>query len=289
MQTEQLPELTESQPGYLKQVEDALRASDDRLRDVLDSMFAFVLVLSTDGRVLDVNRAPLDAACLRREDVIGFPFAETYWWSHSVVTQKQLRNALRRAAEGATVREDFLLRIKEGHMIVIDATFGPLCDVNGCVTEIVGSAVDVSARKEPEESSPENFEKLIQGTETVLLVEDRPTLRGSCVRILKECGYTVLAASDGEHAIEICKKHYEAIQLLLTDVVMPGIGGRQLAERLVTLYPRMKVLYMSGYTHDAVLRHGVEQAEVHFLQKPFSSGTLAKKVREVLATNESGN
>ena len=120
------------------------------------------------------------------------------------------------------------------------------------------------------------------GAETVLLVEDDPGVRALNRRILERCGYTVLEASDGDEAVRAAAGHAGPIHLLLTDVVMPGDGGRVVAERLVELRPELKVLYASGYTDDAVVRHGILSETMNFLQKPFTPAALAHVVREVL-------
>ena len=120
--------------------------------------------------------------------------------------------------------------------------------------------------------------------QTILLVEDEASVRALTKRILHKHGYTTLAASSGDEAVRMAERHGSPIDLLVTDVVMPGEGGRALAERLLAIYPRMKVLYVSGYTDDAVMRHGLLHNEVNFLQKPFSAMALAEKVRDVLAT-----
>ena len=120
------------------------------------------------------------------------------------------------------------------------------------------------------------------GHETVLLVEDAAPVRTLARRSLEACGYTVLDAADGPSAIELSARHAGAIAVLVTDVVMPGMSGRELAERLAPTRPEMKVLYTSGYTDDAMVRQGVLNAGVAFLQKPFVPDSLARKVRDVL-------
>jgi len=121
-----------------------------------------------------------------------------------------------------------------------------------------------------------------RGTETVLLVEDDPNVRALSRHILAGCGYTVLEAGDGDEAARAAVRHVGPIHLLVTDVVMPGQGGRAVAERLSERCPGLKVLYVSGYTDDAVVRHGVLHEAMNFLQKPFTPTALTHTVREVL-------
>jgi two-component system cell cycle sensor histidine kinase/response regulator CckA len=118
--------------------------------------------------------------------------------------------------------------------------------------------------------------------ETILLVEDEEMLRNLARIVLRKQGYTVLEAAHGGEALTICQNHEGPIDLLVTDVVMPVLGGRELVDRIVLLRPEIKVLYVSGYTEDAVVRNGIYSEKVQFLHKPFAPTTLADKVREVL-------
>jgi PAS domain S-box-containing protein len=120
------------------------------------------------------------------------------------------------------------------------------------------------------------------GTETVLLVEDEGAVRQLAAHVLREAGYTVLEAGGADEALTAAGRHTGAVHLLLTDVVMPGRSGREVAERLRADRPGLRVVYMSGYTDDAVVRHGVLAADVRFLQKPFTAASLARKVRDAL-------
>ena len=120
------------------------------------------------------------------------------------------------------------------------------------------------------------------GTETVLLAEDEDAVRAVARVALGRAGYTVLEAADGEQAVEVAVAHAGRIDLLVTDVVMPRVGGRQVAEAVRLLHPAVRVLYLSGYTEDAVVRNGISESEAAFLQKPFTLDGLARKVRAVL-------
>jgi two-component system, cell cycle sensor histidine kinase and response regulator CckA len=134
------------------------------------------------------------------------------------------------------------------------------------------------AKWSPALKSPE----LPTGHEVVLLVEDEDTVRGLAERVLGRLGYTVLCAHSGAEALEIAERRAEGIDLLLTDVVMPGMSGRDLAHRLRPTHPEAKVLYASGYTENVIVHHGVVDEGISFIGKPYSTRDLARKVREVL-------
>ncbi len=122
----------------------------------------------------------------------------------------------------------------------------------------------------------------LDGSETVFLVEDEESVRALSRSVLKRHGYTVLEAASGKAALDVARQYPLPIHLLLTDVVMPEMGGSDLASQLEALRPGMRVLYMSGYTDDTVFRHGILEKGRAFLQKPFTPDTLARKVREAL-------
>jgi CheY-like chemotaxis protein len=121
-----------------------------------------------------------------------------------------------------------------------------------------------------------------RGDETVLLAEDEPGVRALARDVLRQHGYQVLEAMDVNDALRICREHPGRIHALLTDVVMPVMSGRELAERVSEIRPEIKVLYMSGYTDNIVVSHGVTSIDKQFLQKPFTPRSLARKLRETL-------
>jgi two-component system, cell cycle sensor histidine kinase and response regulator CckA len=140
-------------------------------------------------------------------------------------------------------------------------------------------AVQASVEEVPKALAPQG-ERC--GTETVLVVEDEEIVRGLACEALEMLGYVVLQACSPQEAMQVCSEHECPIDLLFTDVVLPQMDGRSLFERISPLYPAMKVLYVSGYTEDFVVRQGVLDRGVQFLQKPFTLNNLAAKIREVL-------
>jgi two-component system cell cycle sensor histidine kinase/response regulator CckA len=129
-------------------------------------------------------------------------------------------------------------------------------------------------------------ERSARGSETVLLVEDEVSVQLASSQFLTRSGYNVLEASNGEDALRVSRAHAGAIDLMITDVVMPKMGGPMLAEWLADERPNMKVLFVSGYAENTVLRRGKIDVTIRFLQKPFSGKMLVGKVREVLEEND---
>ena len=138
----------------------------------------------------------------------------------------------------------------------------------------VTAAIDVSNKKQVPLA-------MSGGTETILLVEDEDLVRNLSRHILEECGYKVIEAINGIEALQICARQ-GPIDLLLTDVVMPQMGGRELSEKLRETIPDVRILFTSGYTDDEVVKHGVIEIDTNFIQKPFTPESLAQKVRKVL-------
>jgi PAS domain S-box-containing protein len=149
---------------------------------------------------------------------------------------------------------------------------------NGTTFKLYFPRVSGEATTSSERPPPESA----RGEETILLVEDDAQVRILARSILRRGGYTVLDASNGGEALLICEQHGAKIDLLLTDVVLPLMSGRQLADRLRSMRPEIKVLFMSGYTDDAILQHGILDSGVAYLQKPLTPALLMRKVREVL-------
>jgi PAS domain S-box-containing protein len=127
-----------------------------------------------------------------------------------------------------------------------------------------------------------DVQSIERGSETILLVEDEKGVRELAREYLEMSGYTVIEAEDGHTALELAAMHAGTIHLLMTDVVMPGISGRELAERVKLIRPKINVLYMSGYTDQAVVHHGILDMDAVLLQKPFTMATLSTKLREIL-------
>jgi CheY-like chemotaxis protein len=162
---------------------------------------------------------------------------------------------------------------QSGGYIAVDSELG-----SGTIVRIF---LPVVAERVPPPEPPAPVKEW-RGTETLLLVEDEDGVRTFARRALEDSGYRVLMASSGTDAIKLARGFDGRIHLLLTDVVMPGLSGRELAEQLVSDRPDVRVIFTSGYTDDETVRHGVREAETAFLQKPFTPEQLGRRIREVL-------
>jgi two-component system, cell cycle sensor histidine kinase and response regulator CckA len=149
----------------------------------------------------------------------------------------------------------------------------------GTTFRIYLPAVEGVTRKQPE---PSASEKVAGGTETILIAEDEPDLRELARIFLEGYGYKVLAAGSAKQAIQTAAIFAGPIDLLLTDVIMPGMSGPQLAEQILSKRPQTRIVYMTGYTDDMVVQHKVLEPGVKVLQKPFGKADLALKVRSTL-------
>ncbi|HEX5855033.1 MAG TPA: ATP-binding protein, partial [Thermoanaerobaculia bacterium] len=134
--------------------------------------------------------------------------------------------------------------------------------------------------------TPSGLYSSVQGTETILVVEDEVSIRTLARKVLESVGYRVVEAKSGPEALELVRRSGDPIHLLLTDLVMPEMAGTELASRLLESRPELRILYMSGYSDDAVVRHGLLDHRHHFLPKPFTPQVLLRKVREVLEAPE---
>ncbi len=140
-----------------------------------------------------------------------------------------------------------------------------------------------------ENKDQEEKEKIPQeslyGSETILVVEDETMVRNTICRSLREFGYTIIESGNGNEAHAICEQNKDRIQLMLTDVIMPEMNGRELANRIQSAYPKIKVIFMSGYTENAIVHQGILEEGITFLQKPFTPENLLIKIRAVLGAS----
>jgi PAS domain S-box-containing protein len=184
----------------------------------------------------------------------------------------------------------------QGTGLGLSTVYGIVTQSGGHVwlTSTPGSGTEVTillprVDEEAETAAPRAVPSVVdhRGTETILLVEDEKSVRDLARRILERRGYNVLAASDGGEAIELVEREEQQIHLLLTDVIMPGLNGQDVAERVRALRPDIRVLFMSGYNEEAVLRDGVLAPGTAFIEKPFSPSTLLDRVRSILSADRS--
>ena len=134
----------------------------------------------------------------------------------------------------------------------------------------------------PEAADNKAAMKLLRGVETVLIVEDEESILNLSKEMLEMLGYKVLAVNETDQALRLAREYDGNIDLLLTDVIMPGMNGKELSEKIIAFKPGLKSLYMSGYTSDVIARQGILEEDMQFIPKPFSFNDLAAKVRETL-------
>jgi two-component system cell cycle sensor histidine kinase/response regulator CckA len=289
-----------------KRSEEALRELNQQLQLLIHASPLAVITVDLDGIVLTWNPAA--------EQIFGWSEVEVLGRTIPIVPKDQwqdFRNSLEEQLSGESHFGVELRRLrKDGTLVDVSLWTAPLHNQNGRMIASMSLFADTSRQKRLEEQFRQSqkmeavgklaggvahdFNNLLtvtptkglkdipQGTETVLLVEDEEEVRTLARLVLQRNGYHVLEATHGEEALRFCEQLQETIHLLVTDVIMPRMNGRQLAERLRQLRPDVKVLYISGYTDDAVVRHGILNRDTSFIQKPFTTDTLAQKVREVL-------
>jgi len=168
-----------------------------------------------------------------------------------------------------------IVKQHDGH-IVVDSDIGRGTTVRIYLPRVQARVADQAV------PDTEGKQFLVRGAETILLVEDEETVRSLAARVLRACGYTVLESVNGVDALRIAQAYTEPLDLLLTDVVMPQMGGTALAAQLTRARPGLKVLFSSGYVDSASITHGQINPGSNLLQKPFTAAVLARKVREVL-------
>jgi nitrogen-specific signal transduction histidine kinase len=168
-----------------------------------------------------------------------------------------------------------IVKLSDGYITVYSALG------RGTTFKVYLPMITAEAEAEP---PPRTSPGSLDGSDTILVVEDEVIIRSLVTRILQSHRYRVLEAANAKEALQLCDDYSGPVHLLVTDVVMPEISGPELARRLSSQRPEMRVLYMSGYTDDAIVRHGVLQERMPFLQKPFTPDMLAWKVREVLTS-----
>jgi CheY-like chemotaxis protein len=168
--------------------------------------------------------------------------------------------------------------------LILDAETGQVVDVTSELGRGTSFIIHFPRQRSAKATSPRlrAIQKPGVGTETILVVEDEEAIRKVVTRSLQTAGYSVLSAAAAGEALQLAAQHVGTIHLLLTDVVMPHMSGRALAQELAKMRPTVKVLYMSGYPDKAFVHNGVVDEGTHFIGKPFSATDLAHKVREVL-------
>lgn len=181
-----------------KQAEDRLQKSEQRLREIFDGILAFVGLFSVDGRTLELNEAALKTIGANRGEMLGRLLSEAPWWSYSGEMRERVENALRKAARGETVKQELVAHVQADEVLVIDAAFNPLRDAAGNITAIVGSGIDVTARKQGEQKIRDQLNELLRWQEVMMNREDRvQALKSEVNELLAERGQPPRYTSTG--------------------------------------------------------------------------------------------
>ncbi len=233
-------------------------------RDVLDHLLEGCQIIGRDFTYLYVNDAVARHGRTTKEALLGRRMSEVY----PGIEETPMFGLLRRCMEARTAER------LENEFTFPDGSVGWFELRAAALTRQLLAFSRRAAAPPPVQA---------RGAETVLVVEDEEAVRRLAIRILMAAGYTVISAANGGEALLACERHRGPIDLLLTDVVMPTMSGRELADRLAALRPGLRVLFMSGYTANSIVHHGVLDAATRFIEKPFASSDLVNKVAAVLA------
>lgn len=272
-------------------------AGSVHLRCILDSIFGFVGLFSTEGTILEVNRAPLEVAGLERSDVVGRPFWETYWWSHSTKLQSRVRDAISRAAKGETVREDMEARLAGGRIVVVDITFGPIQNAGGEIHQVIAFGVDISDRKKAEAARAESehrFQQVVESIREVFWMTDsekREMLYLSPgFEIIWRRPCALLTASprawlDSVHPADRDRVEHAANTRQITGeydeeyrIIRPDGSERWIRDRAFPVHNQYGIVYRIAGVAEDITQHKRLEAEVLQLQKMEAIGQLAAGV-----------
>lgn len=285
MTLDDLPNNSPLRPG-LEEAQKAAHHSADITRQLL----AFARKQTILPRVLDLNQT-VESMLKMLRHLIGENITLSWQpgpglWPVSV-DPSQIDQILANLCVNA---KDAIEEVGKGTGLGLSTVYGIVKQNNGFIYVYsepdLGTTIKIYLPRHTAEIKPTTettiSKPVPRGTETILLVEDEPAILRMTISMLKRQGYRVLSASKPEAAIRLCQEHGEEIHLLVTDGIMPEMNGRDLATKLSSTYPDLQYLFMSGYPDSMITGNGLLDAGVHYIQKPFTHGDLATKVREVL-------